>query len=76
MKKEMKMDGIMAVGENEEGLRTLDFECCERVKTEAFQGKYEVLGTRDGNIYMTEQKKRKKADVQGGQLDVDAGCGS
>ena len=58
--KELKMDGIMAVGENEEGLRTLDFECCERVKTEAFRGKYEVLGARDGNIYMTEQKKRKR----------------
>ena len=58
--KAIKMDGIMAVSENEEGLRTLDFECCEQVKTEEFRGKYEVLGARDGNIYMTEQKKRKR----------------
>jgi chemotaxis methyl-accepting protein methylase len=60
MMKEMKMDGIMAVSENEEGLRTLDFECCELVKMEEFRGKYDVLGARDGNIYMTEQKKRKR----------------
>ena len=44
----------------ETGLHTLDFECCEDVETEPFRGVFSVQCMRDGNVYMTEQKKRQR----------------
>ena len=52
------VEGMMAFGKLETGQRTLDFECCEDVAAEAFQGDFRVQGMRDGNVYLTEKKKR------------------
>ena len=57
---QVMVDGMMAFGKLENGLRTLDFECCEDVVAEAFQGNFHVQGMRDGNVYMTENPKRKR----------------
>ena len=54
------VEGLMTFGKQESGLRTLDFECCEDVAAEAFQGDFHVQGMRDGNVYMTEKPKRHK----------------
>ena len=54
------VEGLMAFGKLETGVRTLDFECCEDVAAEAFQGTFKVQGMRDGNVYMTENPKRKR----------------
>ena len=48
----------MTIGMLENGLRTVDFECCEDVQMEAFAARCKVQGMRDGNIYMTELPKR------------------
>ena len=58
--KQVMVDGMMAFGKLENGQRTLDFECCEDVVAEAFQGVFHVQGMRDGNVYMTERPKRHK----------------
>ena len=50
----------MTFGKLETGLRTLDFECCEDVAAEAFNGRFKVQGMRDGNVYMSELPKRPK----------------
>ena len=57
---QVMVDGMMAFGKLETGQRTLDFECCEDVAAEAFQGDFHVRGMRDGNVYMTEKPKRHK----------------
>ena len=54
------LDGLMTFGKLKTGLRTLDFECCEDVEAEPFSGLFQVQGMRDGNVYMTQQKKRKR----------------
>ena len=51
--KQVKVDGMMAFGKLKNGQRILDFECCEDVAAEAFQGTFKVQGMRDGNVYMT-----------------------
>jgi len=48
----------MTFGKLETGLRTLDFECCEDVEMEPFEGDFRVQAMRDGNVYLTEKKKR------------------
>ena len=52
------VDGLMTFGKLETGLRTLDFECCEDVEMEPFEGDFRVQAMRDGNVYLTEKKKR------------------
>ena len=52
------LDGMMTFGKLETGLRTLDFECCEDVEMEPFEGDFRVQAMRDGNVYLTEKKKR------------------
>ena len=49
---------MMTFGKLETGLRALDFECCEDVVMEPFEGNFRVQGMRDGNVYLTEKKKR------------------
>ena len=44
----------------ETGLRTLDFECCEDVEAETFEGDFHVQGMRDGNVYITENERKKR----------------
>ena len=55
---QVMVEGLMTFGKLETGLRTLDFECCEDVEAEPFRGEFYVQGMRDGNVYMTEHKKR------------------
>jgi len=57
-KRELTLDGMMTFGKLDTGLRTLDFMCCEDAEMEAFEGTFRVQGMRDGNVYMTERKKR------------------
>ena len=58
--KKITLDGMMTVEKQDNGLRTADFECCEDVDLETFEGKFKVQGMRDGNVYMTELPKKKK----------------
>ena len=48
----------MTFGKLENGLRTADFMCCKDVLMEPFRGNCRVQMMRDGNVYMTEMKKR------------------
>ena len=57
-KREVTLDGLITIGMLDNGLRTVDFECCEDVQMEAFAARCKVQGMRDGNIYMTELPKR------------------
>ena len=52
------LDGLMTLGKLENGLRSLDFMCCEDVVMEPFTGNFRVQGMSDGNVYMQEHKKR------------------
>ena len=52
------VEGLMTFGKLGTGQRTLDFECCEDVVAEAFNGRFKVQGMRDGNVYMTQKPKR------------------
>ena len=54
------VEGLMTFGKLETGQRTLDFECCEDVAAEAFNGRFKVQGMRDGNVYMSELPNRPK----------------
>ena len=54
------LDGMMAFGMKEDGLRSLDFQCCEEVEAETFVGNFKVQAMRDGNVYMEEKPKRVK----------------
>ena len=54
------VEGLMTFGKLGTGQRTLDFECCEDVVAEAFNGRFKVQGMRDGNVYMSELPKRLK----------------
>ena len=58
IKRQVTLDGMMTIGMLETGQRTADFECCEDVEMEAFEGNFKVQMMRDGNVYMTELKKR------------------
>ena len=55
---QVMVDGMMTFGKLETGLRTLDFECCEDVVAEAFNGTFRVQGMRDGNVYMQQKPKK------------------
>ena len=57
-KRMVTLDGLMTFGMLRSGLRTLFFECCEDVEEDPFKGDFRVQGMRDGNVYMTEHKKR------------------
>ena len=56
--RQVTLDGLLTLGKLENGLRTMDFMCCEDVKMDAFSGNFKVQGMRDGNVYMQERKKR------------------
>lgn len=56
--RQVTLDGLLTLGLLENGLRTIDFECCEDVELDAFSGTFKVEGMRDGNVYMTEKPKR------------------
>lgn len=54
------VEGMMTFGMLETGRHTLDFECCEDVEAESFEGDFHIQGMRDGNVYITENEKKKK----------------
>ena len=56
--RQVMLDGLLTLGKLENGLRTMDFMCCEDVKMDAFSGNFKVQGMGDGNVYMQERKKR------------------
>ena len=58
--KQVMVEGLMVLGKLTTELRTLDFECCEDMEMEPFEGIFKVQGMRDGNLYMTEKPKRKR----------------
>jgi hypothetical protein len=56
--RQVTLDGLMTLGKFDNGLRTMDFMCCEDAEVEPFTGHFKVQGMRDGNVYMQEHKKR------------------
>ena len=56
----VSLEGITTFSKTEEGLRTADFMCCEDVRMEPFRGNCKVQLMRDGNVYISELKKRKR----------------
>ena len=60
LKKSVTLDGLMTLGQLDDGRHTADFACCEDVELEQVKGTFSVQIQRDGNVYMTENKKRIK----------------
>ena len=60
LKKSVTLDGLMTLGQLDDGRHTADFACCEDVQLEQVKGTFSVQIQRDGNVYMTENKKRIK----------------
>ncbi len=60
LKSQTTLNGMMTFGKNDNGLRLMDFACCEEVTMESFTGDFKVQAMRDGNVYITEKKKRKR----------------
>ena len=58
LKKSVTLDGLMTLGQLDDGRHTADFACCEDVQLEQIKGTFSVQIQRDGNVYMTENKKR------------------
>ena len=58
LKSQMTLNGMMTFGQNDNGLRLMDFACCEDVAMEAFTALCKVQAMRDGNVYITEKKHR------------------
>ena len=58
IKKSVTLDGLMTLGQLDDGRHTADFACCEDVQLEQVVGKFKVQIQRDGNVYMTQDKKR------------------
>jgi hypothetical protein len=58
IQRQVTLEGMIVFSKLETELRTADFECCEDVEMEPFEGIFKVQGMRDGNLYMTEKPKR------------------
>ena len=58
LKSQTTLNGMMTFGKNDNGLRLMDFACCEEVTMKSFTGDFKVQAMRDGNVYITEKKKR------------------
>ena len=58
IKKSVTLDGLMTLGQLDDGRHTADLACCEDVQLEQIKGTFSVQIQRDGNVYMTENKKR------------------
>ena len=54
----MTLNGMMVFGTTSNGLNIADFECCEDVALRPYTAKCKVQRMRDGNMYITELKKR------------------
>ena len=60
LKSATTLDGQMTLYKNENGLNLMDFACTERVHIEAFTATCKVQAMRDGYIYITEKKRRRR----------------
>ena len=58
IKKSVTLDGLITLGQLDDGRHTADFACCEDVELQQVSGMFRVQVQRDGNVYMTENKKR------------------
>ena len=56
--RKVTLNGMLTVGKLENGLNAVDFACCEYAEVEPFTASCKVQVMRDGNVYMTEKKKR------------------
>ena len=56
--KTIEAEGLMAFGELENGLKTMDFTCMSDVKLTESTANFKVRAMRDGNVYMTEVPRR------------------
>lgn len=52
------LEGLMTFGQLDNGLHTADFTCCADVEMEPYVAQCKVQTMRDGNVYVTEQRKR------------------
>ncbi len=60
LKSATTLDGQMTLYKNENGLNLMDFACTEQVRIEPFTANCKVQVMRDGNVYITEKKRRKR----------------
>lgn len=60
IKREVTLEGMMTFGTTQNGLHTMDFQCCEDASLEGFSGNCKVQAMRDGNVYITETPRRKR----------------
>ena len=60
--KQVTLEGVMTFGKTENGLRTADFMCCKDVMMDPFTGNCKVQLMRDGNVYISEPKKRVRSN--------------
>ena len=56
--KPVTLDGLMTLDKFDNGLRSLDFMCCEDVVMEPCVANFRVQMMRDGNVYMTQLPRR------------------
>ncbi|MBQ8158058.1 MAG: hypothetical protein IJ081_03465 [Prevotella sp.] len=56
--RDVMVEGMMTFGKLETGQHTMEFMCCEDVVAEPFKGNFHVQVMRDGNVYISELKKR------------------
>ena len=56
--RQVTVEGMMVFAQLVNGLRTMDFECCEDVELESFVAQCKVQRLRDGNMYVTELPRR------------------
>ena len=56
--KNITLEGMMTFGMTQNGLHTMDFQCCEDASLEGFSGNCKVQAMRDGNVYMQQKPKR------------------
>ena len=60
LKSATTLDGQMTLYKNENGLNLMDFASTEKVRIEPFTALCKVQAMRDGNVYITEKKRRKR----------------
>jgi len=54
------LDGQMTFAKDDKGLNLMDFASTEQVRMEAFTATCKVQVMRDGFVYITEKKRRKR----------------
>ncbi len=56
--KPTSLDGMMTLTKNDDGLHLMDFLCTEDAEIEAFTANCRVQAMHNGDVYITEMKKR------------------